>query len=234
MSVSSEGRGLRAAAWVLASAAVVVALLLLVRRPLRREVTVVYPSIVSLVRSTPDYVSAERTYWIEEREIIETPLWSSIEIMRRYPVMVRAEVACDAFGPGLIASNETESTRTVTIRLPHAALQPPVIDLEGSYRPAPDADRPGAVLVPAEERAEAMARYDALMEQNARTAALDLAMSDGLVLEAESNTAADMTAAVRAILMEQGFEDFEVIVVFGDFPEAPLPASDPPRLRTGG
>jgi hypothetical protein len=72
------------------------------------------------------------------------------------------------------------------------------------------------------------------MEQNARTEALDLAMSDGLALEAESNTAEDLTAAVKAILLEQGFEEFEVIVVFGDFPAVPLPESDPPRPRTGG
>lgn len=225
---------MKTVAWVLASCAVILALFLLVRKPLRREVTVVFPSIVSLVRSTPDYVAVERTYWIEERETIEAPLWSNIEILRRYPVRVRAEVACDAFGPGFIESSESESIRTITISLPRAALQPPVIDQEGSYRPAPDADGPGADLIPAEERAEAIARFDALMEQNARTEALGLAMNDGLALEAEANTAEDLTAAVRAILLSQGFEDFEVVVVFGDFPEVPPPASDPPRLRPGG
>jgi hypothetical protein len=207
--------------------------MVLVRKPPRREVTEVFPSIVALVRTTPDYIALERTYWIEERETIEAPLWSSIEIMRRYPVRIRAEVECDAFSPEFISFSRSDSISTVTILLPRATLQPAVVDLEGVYRPEPDVDGLGADLIPAEERAEIISQYDALMEQNARTAAQDLAMGDELRADAEARTASDLSSAVLALLRARGFDDVEVIVVFGEA-AIPPPIPDSPHQQTGG
>ncbi|MDM7993469.1 MAG: DUF4230 domain-containing protein [Candidatus Fermentibacter sp.] len=223
MSASNEGRALRVLAWVLGILAALALLIHVSLRPRREEVTVVFPSLVSLVRATPDYVSLERTYDVEERETIEAPLWSDIEILRRYEVRVRAEIACDAFDEGFISYAETDSSCTVTLTLPHAALQPPVILYDSSYRPEPDTDGPGAILIPAEERAEIMAAYDAVMEQNARTEAQGLAMEDGLIAEAEGRAAADLTEAALAVLGSRGFDDVEVVVCFG---EIPAPGAD--------
>ncbi|HRY60950.1 MAG TPA: DUF4230 domain-containing protein [Candidatus Fermentibacter sp.] len=221
MSASNEGRALRVLAWVLGIMAALALLIHLSLHPRRQEVSVVFPSLVSLVRATPDYVSLERSYDVEERETIDAPLWSDIEILRRYEVRVRAEIACDAFDESFISYAETDSSCTVTLTLPHAALQPPVILYDSSYRPEPDTDGPGGILIPAEERAEIMAAYDALMEQNARTEALHLAMEDALIAEAEGRAAADLTEAALAVLGSRGFDEVEVVVVFEEYPTAP-------------
>ena len=218
MSASNEGRGLRIAARVLGILALLALLIHFSLRPRREEITAVFPSLVSLVRATPDYVSLERTYIIEEMETIEAPLWSHVTILRRYPVRVRAEIACDAFDERFLAYSETDSSCTVTLTLPHAVLQPPVILQEEAYRPEPDADGPGTVLISAEERAEIVAAYDAMMERNAVTEALDLAMDDGLAAEAEGRAAVDLTVAALALLGARGFDDVEVVVVFGEVP----------------
>lgn len=233
MSRSSDDRTLRIIAWVLGPLAVLAFVTHLACRPRREEITVVFPSIVSLVRTTPDYVSLERTYPIEERETIEAPLWSDISILRRYPVRVRAEIECDAFDGSLISCMETDSSCTITLTLPRATLQPPVIMTESVYRPEPDADGPGVALIPAEERAEVIAAYDALMERNAISEAIELALEDGLLEEAEARAATDLTAASLALLGARGFEDWDVRIVFRDGPVSePLPQRQ--RFGAGG
>lgn len=218
MSASNEGRGLRIMAWVCGILAALALLIHISLRPRREDVTVVFPSLVSLVRTTPDYVSLERTYTIEERETVEAPLWSDIEMLRRYEVRVRAEIACDAFDEGFISYSETDSSCTATLTLPHAVLQPPAILYDSSYRPEPDTDGIGAHLIPAEERAEIIAAYDALMEQDAIAEAQIRAMEDGLAAEAEGRAAADLTEAALAVLGSKGFDDVEVVVCFGEMP----------------
>lgn len=230
MSRSSDDRTLRIIAWVLGPLAVLALVAHLTCRPRREEITVVFPSIVSLVRTTPDYVSLERNYTIEERETIEAPLWSQITILRRYPVRVRAEIECDTFDEDFISYSETDSSCTITLTLPRATLQPPVILSDVVYRPEPDADGLGVDLISAEERAEVISAYDALMERNAISEAIDLALEDGLLEEAEARAATDLTAASLALLRARGFDGWEVRIVFGDEPEgAPLPD----RQRTG-
>lgn len=221
MSASNEGRGLRILAWVLGILAALALVIHISLRPRREDVTVVFPSLVSLVRATPDYVSLERTYTIEERETIEAPLWSDIEMLRRYAVRVRAEIACDAFDESFISYRETDSSCTVTLTLPRAVIQPPAILYDASYMPVPDIDGMGADLIPAEERAEMIASCDAMMEQNAIAEALDRSMADALAADAEGRAAADLTAAALALLGSRGFEDVEVVVVFGELPAPP-------------
>lgn len=224
MSASNEGGSLRILAWLLGILAVLALVIHFSLSPRREEVTVIFPSLVSLVRATPGYVSLEHTYTIEERETIEAPLWSNITIMRRYQVRVRAGIDCDAFDEGFISYAETDSSCTVSLTLPHAVLQPPVILYDASFRPEPDTDGVGTVLIPAEERAEIIAAYDALMERNAIAEALDLAMEDGLAAEAEGRAAADLAAASLALLRARGFDDVEVVVVFD---EIPFPGQEP-------
>ena len=232
MSHSNDNRTLRTIAWVLGVLAALALLAHLARRPRREEITVVFPSIVSLVRTTPDYVSLERTYSVEERETIEIRRLGvrlgEISMLRRYPVRVRAEIECDAFDGSFISYTETDSSCCVTLTLPRATLQPPVIINEGAYRPEPDADGLGPICIPAEERAEFIADYDALMERNAITEAIGLALEDGLLEEAEARAATGLTSAILALLRAGGFENWEVRVVFRDAPGGgPLPDHGP-------
>ncbi len=112
-------------------------------------------------------------------------------------------------------------------------LQPPVILSDGAYRPEPDEDGFGADLLPPEQRAEVIAAYDALMERNAISEAIELALEDGLLEEAEARAATDLTAASLALLGARGFEDWDVRIVFRDGPVSePLPQRQ--RFGAGG